>query len=176
MAVLADHSTDGQPVKEYDDLLDFRSPKPHARFHDYLFRRAGLWNAIWGVIRASELKKTPLHGGYSASDQVLLGELLLRGKVHEVSDRLFFRRYHPEQSWRMNPSRKANALWFDTSNTRRIILPTKWKLFLEYLLAIRRARLSLCEQAWCYLYMMRWGFGRLVLKPLGLKLKWPQST
>jgi glycosyltransferase involved in cell wall biosynthesis len=150
---------DGGFLADYDDLLDFRSTRPHERFRDYLFRRAGMWNAIFGVIRASELRKTPLIGSYVSSDQVLLGELVLRGKVHQVPERLFFRRRHSQQSWRTNVTHNALAAWFNSENRGKFQLPQTWKHLLEYLRAIQRVRLRWPGQAWCYLYMAKW-FGR----------------
>ncbi len=156
----------GNHIKNYDDLLDFRSSNPHERFREYLFRRAGLWNAIWGLIRVSELRKTRLHGSYLASDQVLLGELILRGKIYQVPERLFFRRFHPEQGQRLYRKKKSYAVWFDSTNTRKVLIPWRWKLFFEYLLATRRTQLSWYEQTCCNLYIMKWGVKKLILRPL----------
>ena len=164
----------GKHVRDHDDFLDFRSPKPHDRFRKYLFRRVGMWTAIHGLMRAIELKKTLLYGGYStliAADQVMLGELVLRGKFYQVSERLFFRRHHPKQGWRVNPSSKAVATWTNPSNAGKIILPLRWKFFFEYLLAIKRAPLSWYEQTWCYLYMMMWADKNLVWRPLNSTVK-----
>ena len=146
----------GNHVRDYDDYLDFRSPRPHERFRDYLFRPAGMWNAIYGVIRARELRKTPLLGSYVSPDRVLLGELVLRGEIHQVPKRLFFRRRHPRLSWLANPTHSAYANWTDTANRGKIQLPTTWKHFLEYLKAIRHVRLNRYEQARCYLYLTVW--------------------
>lgn len=154
----------GKYLGHYDDYLDHRSPRPRERFRDYLFRGAGLWSAVFGVMRASELEKTPLLGNYDSSDQVLVGELVLRGEVHQVPERLFFRRRHPQQSWRANPTHNAMAAWWDPANRGKIQLPITWKHFFEYLRAIRRVRLPPYEQTWCYLYMMKW---------LGKHLVWP---
>lgn len=158
-------------VKDYDDLLDFRSPKPHERFRAYLFRRAAMWNAMWGVIRMRELSKTRLHGGYLSSDKVLLAELILRGKIHQRSERLFFRRQHSEQGWRVNPDRKTNAIWFDSTNAGRLVLPANWKVFIEYVRAVRLAPLRQSEMMLCFLSLLRWGSINLVWRPLNKALK-----
>ncbi|UCG57947.1 MAG: glycosyltransferase family 2 protein [Phycisphaerales bacterium] len=152
--VIVDES--GERMGNWEDDLDFRSTKAHERFHDYLFRRARLWNAIFGVIRASELRKTPLFGNYLGCDKVLLGELVLLGEVHQLPDRLFLRRRHPQQWWRVRPGRKEKTIWLDPANEGNIQLPTCWKHFVEYLSAIRRAQLDWKEQSWCHLYMMKW--------------------
>ena len=154
-----------QNIKDYDDCLDFRLSKPHKRFHDYLFRSADRWNAVFGVIRASVLKKTPLIGSYVLSDQVLLGELTLRGEMYRVPERLFFRRdIHLPLAMRKTRRDKVYAVWFDPANREKLVLPRELKAFFEYLRAIRRVRLSWNEQAWCYLYMMKWGCKHLLWK------------
>jgi glycosyltransferase involved in cell wall biosynthesis len=151
-------------VEDFDDYLDLRSPRPHERLRDYLFRPVGRCNAIIGVIRASELKQTPLIESYVGSDAVLLGELSLHGQVYRVPEHLFFRRDHPQASQRANPTRSARAAWFDPANRGKIQLPITWKHFFEYLRAIRRVRLNWYEQTRCYLYMVKW---------LGKHLVWP---
>ena len=146
----------GRHQKDYDDLMDLRSPNPHERFRDYLFRRAGMWSAIYGVIRASELRKTPLIGGYVSSDKVLLGELVLRGKIYQLSERLFYRRYHPKQGWRASPTRSALVAWYDPLNGKKLRWPIEWRHLFEYIDCIERVPLSWHERTWCYLYMMKW--------------------
>lgn len=161
----------GRYQKDFDDFLDLRSPSPHERFRDYLFRRASMWSAICGVIRASELRKTSLIRSFMSSDKVLLGELVLRGKIYRLSDCLFYRRYHPEQVWRANPTSKALASWLNPENRGKILLPARWKHFFEYLHTIARVRLSWNERIWCYLNMMKWGYIQLILGPLWRTIK-----
>ena len=156
----------GNELSPHDDLLDLCDAHPHTRFRKYLFRRAGQWNAMWGVIRKDELQKTPLHGGYPGSDQILLGELILRGKVYQLSERLFYRRRHPQQSWKANPGTKAFAVWFDSANAGKFVMPVDWKLFLEYISVIKRVSISKKDKGMATLYMLRWGFSKLIKKPL----------
>jgi len=144
----------GRHQRDYDDLMDLRSPKPHERFRDYLFRRTGMCNPIFGVIRASELRKTSLIGSYIWSDGVLLGELILRGKIYELPERLLYRRCHPEQGSRANPTRSALAAWYDPANRKRFVWPIKWRYFFERVDCVRRVPLSWHERTRCYLYMM----------------------
>jgi glycosyltransferase involved in cell wall biosynthesis len=147
---------EGSLLRDCDDGLDFRSSSSYERFRDYLSRSAGMWNAIFGLIRATELAKTPLIGSYDASDQVLLGELVLRGEVHRATEPLFFRRHHPEQSWRVYRTPQERAVWFDTANRGRARLPRTWEHYLEYLRAIRRVELGRGARLRCYLYATRW--------------------
>jgi len=152
----------GSHKRDYDDLMDLRSPKPHERFRDYLFRPTGLCNAIFGVVRASELRMTPLIGSYIASDMVLLGELVLRGKIYELPERLFYRRRHPERGEPANPTRSALAAWYDPANRKKFVWSTEWRRLLEYIHCIRRVPLGWHERTWCYLYVMKWAGKQLI--------------
>ncbi|MFC2036390.1 glycosyltransferase family 2 protein [Chloroflexota bacterium] len=152
--------------KDYDDCLDFRSPSPHERFRDYLLRPAIRWNAVFGVIRSSELRKTHLIGPYPLSDQVLLGELVLRGKLYRVPEALFFRRDHPQTAMMAHRSDRAYAIWFDPANENKLVLPRKLKALFEYLRATRRVRLSAYEQLCCHWHLTRWGYEHLLRAPL----------
>jgi glycosyltransferase involved in cell wall biosynthesis len=157
-------NSNGNVLGNYDDCLDFRSPAPHQRFREYLFRPAGMWNAIYGLMRASEFKKTSLHGDYLGADQVLLGELVLRGELHRVSEPLFFRRNHPDQFWRGKATLSKMQAWFKPARKRLFAFPIAWRHFYEYLLAIWRVGLTREEEAWCEYYLMKW-FGRQLVKP-----------
>lgn len=167
--------TDGQQSLKvydgYDDLLDFRSPKPHVRFGNYLFRPLkGLirWNAIFGVIRTSVLAKTPLIGAYVLSDQVLLGELALRGKIYRVPEKLFIRGnpYPANVRKKKTYTTRTYAIWFDPKNRNRIILPKNVRALFEYIRSISRVRLCPNERIWCFIYVLRWGCLHLLLIPV----------
>jgi len=168
----------GKAVMDYDDLLHFESDSPHKRFHDYLFRPARMWSAVFGLIRIDEFRKTCLLGGYPCSDQPLVGEMVLRGKVYQLPERLFIRRRHPNQSWQANKKAKeggwlkrlltgneALAAWWDPENRSRIVLPLELNLFLKYLHGIRRVPVKMHEKVFCYAYMLRWGSKKLLWKP-----------
>jgi glycosyltransferase involved in cell wall biosynthesis len=52
---------------------------------------------IYGLIRMASLRRTPLMRSYANSEKVLLAELALMGKIHEVPERLYFSRWHDER-------------------------------------------------------------------------------
>ena len=144
----------GEFVENYFDGFNFRSPKPHERFRDFLFA-PGFCTPLVGLIRASILKRTPLIGNYPSSDRVLLGRLVLLGPFYEVPERLFFRRDHPQRSARAYPDLDERLAWFDPARRGQIQLPS-WRWFFEYLLAVRRVRMSWYEKLCCYVQMGRW--------------------
>jgi len=156
----------GNNIGNYNDLLDFRSKAPNIRLKNYLFRPAAMWNAIFGLIRSSELKKTPLIGSYPASDQVLLGELILLGKVYQIQDRLFLRREHNQRAWLENPTRREIAIWFDPQNKTKVVLPSKWRIFCEYLKVIKRIDLAHNIKAKCYIIVLKWASEKVLLNTL----------
>ena len=145
----------GEEYGVYDDQLDLHSLRPYKRYHDYFFRPYKRCNAIFGVIRANELKKTPLIGCYFGSDQVLLGELTLRGEVYRVPEPLFLRRDHLQQPWRRHPTRQSHEAWFDPTRATKITLP-HWRLLFEHFMCIKRVPLSWNERKWCYIYLGWW--------------------
>jgi glycosyltransferase involved in cell wall biosynthesis len=139
----------------FDDRLDLRSSRPHKRYRGYFFRPYQRCNAIFGVIRRGELRKTPLIGPYLYSDRVLLGELALRGQVYRVPEPLFLRRDHPQQVWRANPTREALQLWFDPTRAGKVRFP-HWRLFWEHLMAVMRVPMHWHERLLCLRHLGRW--------------------
>ncbi|MGH6943989.1 MAG: glycosyltransferase family 2 protein, partial [Geminicoccaceae bacterium] len=66
---------------------------PEVRFREVL------WLMGWalpmsGIIRRDALLKTALYRNYSGADKVLLAELALQGRFHEVGEELFAKRIH----------------------------------------------------------------------------------
>ena len=145
----------GDEYATYDDKLNLRSPHPHKRYYIYFFRPYKRCNAIFGLIRKSELKKTPLIGGYYGSDQVLLGELTLRGKIYRIPKPLFFRRDHQQQNWKANPTIRNCEAWFDPARAKKRTFP-HWRLLIEHFKSINRTHLNFHERLWCYLYLAKW--------------------
>jgi glycosyltransferase involved in cell wall biosynthesis len=66
---------------------------PELRFREVL------WIMGWalplnGVIRRNALVRTSLYGNYAGADKVLLAELALQGRFHEIGEELFAKRMH----------------------------------------------------------------------------------
>ncbi len=145
----------GRQVETHDDRLHLCSARPHKRYHDYLFRPYQRCNAIFGVIRASQLRRTPLFGAYIASDRVLLGELALRGEIYRVPAPLFLRREHPQQAWRMHRSRTSYEGWFDPAREGKVTFP-HWRLLWEHSRTIMRVPMSWYERVLGLGHLGRW--------------------
>jgi len=145
----------GARSEMHDDRLHLCSVKPHTRYREYMFRPYHRCNAIFGVMRASELCRTPLFGCYAFCDRVLLGELALRGEIHRVCEPLFFRRDHPNQGWRLSTTRSLREAWFDPARKGKITFPS-WRLLIEHFKAISRVPMGLPERMLCLRQLMKW--------------------
>ncbi len=150
----------GEVTGEYDldGKLKLGSSRPPVRFRS--MHRAFMCYPIFGLIRSSALRQTPLLGSFGHADGALLSRLTLMGRFHEVPKHLFLNRRHPEQSTSVCSKDDkcdfyAFLVWWDPDNAGRIVFPT-WRLFGEYCKAIAETPISLCDQARCYVTMVSW--------------------
>lgn len=151
----------GQFTSVYTENLTIHSSKPHERLHQ-LLETYGWYHATqaYGLMRADSLKKTLLLGNYPHADRVLLAELAILGEFYEVPEFLFNRRVHAQVAQIANPTYESLAVWFDSKNKNKILLP-RWRRYFEFCRAVQRAELNPYEQLCCYLQIMR----RLLLSP-----------
>lgn len=120
---------------------------PAARLAQLSRRQHGC-EATYGLIRASALRETPLQLNYTDSDRVLLCELALKGRFHQLPTPLFYKRHHRGNQYRDVRGRMA---WFqpELAHTGRPTFP-HCRQFVGYLGAIRRSRLSPLQRVACY--------------------------
>jgi glycosyltransferase involved in cell wall biosynthesis len=138
------------------------SPDPRVRFHDLVWLPHHCFQ-IYSVMRLSELRQTPLLGIYLASDQMLLAEMGLRGRFHEIDEFLFLSRRHDQQSIATIPvymrgqrrklfgrlAQLPRLGWADTSKERQISFKL-WRLIGEYFRAVARSPVSWGVKLWCW--------------------------
>jgi glycosyltransferase involved in cell wall biosynthesis len=80
--------------------------RPERRFREVLWVMG--WSLpLSGVVRREALLRTSLYGSYSGADKVLLAELALQGRFHEVQEPLFKKRMHRGCSHYMTASERA---------------------------------------------------------------------
>lgn len=144
----------GKVVRDYAAKPKLSSHLAHQRFFECVCVPHPQV-AIFGLFRKSALEKTRLIGNFSASDRILLGEMALMGRFHEIDDCLFFYRNHSLQSWQLNPTPYSRQAWFDPARGRKITFP-HWRLFVEHFISIRRASLGRYERLCCYAYLGWW--------------------
>lgn len=138
-------------------------PDPYAK-GDYLYprsefaaarvvhtlRKMSMVNAVFGVIRSEELKKTRLIGPFVASDYVLMVELAMLGRFSRLDERLLLRRKHPEGSrHEANPTLADVAAWFHGGGRRQPVIPPRFRLTLEYFRSTYQADLPAATRLAC---------------------------
>ena len=147
----------GTVVGTYDREMRIDSRKPHVRFGNLISIRYPCAHTIFGVIRASALRMTPLIGNYTGSDRNLLAEIGLIGRIYEISEYLFFRRRHAQTYTKLSPwwdpSVQILSAWWDPAKAQRIIFTYN---FLEYLRSIKRVPLKWSERLLCYAQIVDW--------------------
>jgi glycosyltransferase involved in cell wall biosynthesis len=147
-----EHSALVGMYEEYQ-YLRIGSQKPYERFFD-LIRLDHTCNIVFGVMRASALKLTSLIGPYPASDRPLLAQLGLIGRMYEIPDILFYRRDHPQTTWRVWGEKTEVVAWYDPTKGGQIILPY-WKLCAEYFRSIGRVPLRWSDRVLCTVQFAR---------------------
>jgi glycosyltransferase involved in cell wall biosynthesis len=145
-----------QVIRDYEDRLHLDSPAPHRRMAKYL-RNIDMCNAAFGLIRSSVLRQTDLYGAYADSDIVLLGELALYGRFHEIPKTLFFRRIHPDIAVRKYPTAQERMAMSEPKLAGKLFFP-HWKVLSGLFGAIQKCPLGLWEKALCYAQMRVWAW------------------
>ena len=92
--------------------------------------------AIFGVIRSRALHDTRLFGSFPSADLVLLTELAILGKIHEIPEQLFLKREHKNTSMAAYQDMRSRADWF-SRNPKGKACP-RWRLLREHVRVINR--------------------------------------
>ena len=133
-----------------------------------LIQDRGAWVRIFGLIRSSILKNTPLIDNYVGSDLTLLGELGLNGNVRDIDSVLFWRREHAETSTTGKyKARRKRLNWFDTSKNPSVALP-EWRLNTEMFRSVVRQNIPLSNKFSCGMAILgrMWIKKRLLVKDI----------
>lgn len=137
----------------YEDELDFRSSDPVDRFYKAI-RRNKLINAIYGLIRSDELRRSALMGNYPGADVTLIAELTLYGKFFEIPRPLFLRRMHGASSTSMTTMESVQE-FFDPKTKGKLFLYL-WRHLMQHAASILRAPLGVTEKIRLYGVLLRW--------------------
>lgn len=133
---------------------------------------------VFGLIRRVVLEKTQLIGSFSASDQVLVGELTMRGPFIGVPESLFsYRRHRAQSTASPYPTMRSRMAWFDPKNPIRLTFP-HWRLLIEHFSRIRHSPAVTIERLLCGLSLLRWmvRYRKRLLKDLILRDSWPRNS
>jgi hypothetical protein len=144
------------PVQQYGGRLTrAASERVSERFGDLIL--ANHWcREVFGMIRASALRKTDLIGNYVQSDRALLAHLALLGPCIEINERLFYSREHAGRSMRAYKDEQSRGEWFDTKRGKKVVFP-HWRLIWEYSKLVPKVPMGLPERLRCYRELARWG-------------------
>lgn len=117
------------------------------RFVEFTLEAPDIFWSYYGVMRRSALPDNPA-GSYIASDQVLVLEMVLRGKLLQVPEARFIRRVH-EAAWsspvREGRNPRDDARRIDARASPRFVLP-HFRLYRNYFRAVSRSPLSKAEK------------------------------
>jgi len=155
----ADDPTDGglpselfrQPGGSKVHRPDGSSKFVHERFRDVLLSSG--WSArSYGLIRREQLQHTSLFQPFYGYEKVMMAELTLRGRMHDIPETLFFQRVHGQASSQLK-SAAARQRFFSAQARAR---GTRWPLLRGYLHAVSCAPLSQWQRMRCYAAIMRY--------------------
>ena len=132
--------------------LHLQSPRPHERLTQ-LFHNLRLSNALYGVIRTSTLKDTPLLGDYPGADIPFLSELALRGLFFEIPESLFFRRVHAAAT-SAHPEDQAQLEAYNPEKVGRAVF-REWRMLYEHYRAAARVPLSTRERVAVWSFLLK---------------------
>ena len=127
-----DIDNDGRIIGEIHDNrwpLRFDSPIVTNRFIDLIATNHACIS-VFGLMRASALKKSSLIGSYAASDHVLLAEIALQGRFIRIGDDLLLHREHSGRFTRTLKTQQERGAWFDTARGGPSF--PNWRLLREY--------------------------------------------
>ena len=144
----------GQGTGTYKSVERVESRKRHERFGHLLGMDHEIW-AIFGAIRSSALRMTPLLSVYVGSDRNLLAEIGLIGRIHETPEVLFYRRDHPEASTRLYKKHEDRLAHYSPHKAGQIRLPY-WRRCREYFRSVGRVQMGRMERLLCYVEIWKW--------------------
>ncbi len=143
----------GGSLSPYDDPVHLVQQDPAERFR-MLLRTIGLAHQHLGVIRMSFLKRTHLLRTHVGSDVTLLAELALYGKLYQLPERLFYRRFHPTSgSWKRGNS-SHEAMYYHADRSRKTGMRA-WHSHVGLFSAVNAGPLPLRAKASLNVYLLQ---------------------
>jgi glycosyltransferase involved in cell wall biosynthesis len=134
----------GNPVMEPDILHIAESPRVEERFHDVL-QNVNWCLQVFGLIRSDVLRHTGLQRSYYGADKVLLAEISLAGRFHQIDEVLFTKRIHQKMSFYQTTKEKRR--WIDPTGRHRF---PQLHMIKDYAAAVRRTPMSAAVRAKCF--------------------------
>ncbi len=125
----------------------------------------GTWGVdVFGVVRAAALRRTRLLLPFYGAEKILLAELALQGRYHEIPAPLFRMRVHEAGSGALDSAAAQQAFFAPGAGNPRY---ARLRILQAFATAISRTPLSVADRAAC--------LAALASYVLQLR-KWPQAT
>ncbi len=127
------------------------------RLRSLLYTQGG--DDIYGVIRTSTMRAVAPHGSYHNADRVIVAELALHGRFHQVGEALYFRRDHPGRCERAAAGLRPRCVRLDPARAdrwRHPALRLGGEYLAGYVQAILRAPLAPADKARCLSTLAVW--------------------
>lgn len=148
-------------IDEHDARRPFDSPalrwnstRPNVRFRA-LANPHHRCESVFGVMRADVLRRTFLMSDYAGCDRVLLAQIALLGRFHEVPEPLFVHREHKGRSTRAYKDSQTRTPWFNPSRAGKPMYPHV-KMLRNYARAAIEADVSIIDKIACLAMLVPW--------------------
>lgn len=129
-------------------------PTPQHRFRDVLHHMSAC-NPFYSVFRSDVLRRIAWRKNYFGHDKVVLAEIVLLGRLNQVGETLFFKRWHKGQSIDHSTKEKAEII-----NPDRYSGNPQMLMLRDYVVAIWRTPFSPAQRA-----HMLWTIARMIQRP-----------
>jgi glycosyltransferase involved in cell wall biosynthesis len=135
----------GKTLSLYEDKVQSLQDDPVARFRTVLdnIRRV---HVHLGLLRTSMIARTRLFGAYQGGDISFVADMALYGKLHEMPERYFFRRFHEESSSWNRHDAAHQAKRFNPGNSKGGKFDYV-RLYSDYFIRVIRSDLSAAQKA-----------------------------
>jgi glycosyltransferase involved in cell wall biosynthesis len=148
---------EGEFIGLYDSGLGRADNRSRSRRFASLVLSSHSCVDFFGLIRRDAMKRSLLHGSFHGADRALLAQLALRGSFVQLAEPLVEMREHSARYTRKQVRATERLAWHDASLRGRIAFPA-WRLYAEYVKAVRGERLPALERWRCYGVLGRWWF------------------
>jgi glycosyltransferase involved in cell wall biosynthesis len=141
----------GECLGDSDQSLHVVQPRPSERFV-YVLRHLAQCDIQYGLVRSDVLRRTTLLRSFVGSDIALIGELALHGKLFEIPEFLFLRRFHAGALTSLTGAQHVAS--YGAGRLAGLGL-RHCRLVIEHVRAVARAPLSPAERSRAVAYVIR---------------------
>jgi glycosyltransferase involved in cell wall biosynthesis len=144
-----------------DELYEIKEPpmrlesdSVHERFKDGTYARHSSFQ-FHGVMLAETLRETCLLGPWLSSDYTMIGQVALRGKIYQIPDYLYVRRYHKSNSYRtcQEDYYTYATYWVEPEKKNDILMPY-WRMAFEATRGVFKVPMSIKDRVMCLFHVI----------------------